>query len=545
MPARVRRRLRRSRTALSSTALFVLVMLVVALAAGVGLVYLYLLTPPSGPSVPIVNASLRVNGAASPTSLPAGFLGVNAVVTQPLSSANAAAVNSTEVRGVRWPGGNLAERFDPMAAAGAGVITNDSGRTTLAATSALTFVDWCRAVGCSAIVTLPAEIDDPGMAASIVGYYEHNLSFRPAEWEIGNEPAIWSHFGIAWSAWNLSQDQGPTPATFAAEVQQYVSAIRTVDSTTPIIGLGGVGTGSANETDWISAVVQKNGPSLSGVAIHLYPAGAGVSGETLGAFYQTIGGPGGLGPRVAADRAAIAAACSSCRLGLYVDEFNAAIGGNLTPYLSGYAMVPYIAAELTQGATLGVGSMDYWSLQASAPGAWLGTNGYPRPVYTLYSALFNDLPTGVLPCKVTAPDAGLFCLALTSSSPAPNATLVLTNLNASVGFRFNLSSSGFPVAKAYEAQLWNSTQPRPVATAWPAGSSPPWTLPPGGIGVWRAGAGAVFSVAASAAAHSENSATSPGSIVPNASVVKNCFTALVAGQIGSQRSSPRHRSFTA
>lgn len=535
MPAPGRRRRIRSRAAIAREVVFVLAMVVVAVAAGVGLLVLAEIDSTPGPPPTLVNATVRVSFGSVPVPLASSFFGVNTVATQPLTPAGAAAVNATEARLVRWPGGNLGERFNPLADGGAGILTNDSGRVTPPAATAGEFVSWCRTIGCTAIVTLPAEIDDPATASAIVSYYERNLSFRPAYWEIGNEPARWTHFGIPWSSWNLSQEQGTTPAGFALEVQKYVTAVRAVDSATPIVGLGGVGTGAGNETSWISSVVQVNGPNLSGLAIHVYPGGAGAPGESLSTFYSSFNGSGGLAARIPADRAAIAQGCSGCRVGLFVDEFNAATGGNLSGFLSTYAVVPYISAELIEGATLGLPGMAYWDLQGSTPGAWLDQNAAPRPVYSLYTELWAHLPLGTLPVRVSAPAPGLYALALVRPATGSNATLILTDLNANVAFRLNLFATGFPSTVPYESESWDPSTPSPYTDSWSAGSSANWTIPPGGIVVWRADSGGRFTGSPAVAGYSENSATSPGSIVPNASVVKNCLMPLVAGQIGIQR----------
>src|SRR4029077_6850449 len=109
----------------------------------------------------------------------------------------------------------------------------------------------------------PAEIDSPSTAAYDVAYTEQVLQFRPAYWEIGNEPAIWTHFQLPWSEWAPAQNLNATPVQFAQVVQRYVTAIHAVDPSAAIIGLGGVGTGAYGETPWITSTVRLNGPNLS------------------------------------------------------------------------------------------------------------------------------------------------------------------------------------------------------------------------------------------------------------------------------------------
>jgi hypothetical protein len=532
----------RSRSAIGRPAMIALFLAALILSIGILAVYLSPVAP--GPPVTgtVIAVTVHVNASAPPVSLGSSFYGVNAIAEHSLGPVTEAAVNATEARLVRWPGGDLGERYDPLADQGAGAIFNDSGGVNPAPASPAAFVAWCRSIRCAAIVTLPAEIDNATLAGAIVADYTQNFSFHPAYWEIGNEPARWTHFGIPWSSWSISQNSTVTPGVFAAEVQRYVTAIRAVDPTTPIIGLGGVGTGSTNEVQWISSVVSVNGPNLSAIAIHVYPAGAGVLGENLSSFYASLAGSASLPIRVPADRAAISAACSTCAVRLMVDELGAGTGANLSALLGGFPIVPYVAAEILQGARLGVGTMAYWSLESNFPGAWLDVNGTPRPSYPLYATLLAGLPDGVLPTEAVAAVSGLYALGFAEPGTGTNASLVVVNANPTVSFRLGPSTTGFPVTSPYQSESWNGSTSAPVSQSWGAGSTPIWTLPPGAVVVWRSSAGAHFALAHAALHYSENSSTSPGSIVPNASVVKYCLIALVTGQIGIQRSPAPQRS---
>jgi alpha-L-arabinofuranosidase len=235
-----------------------------------------------------VAASLGgLNGSS--VALDTGFLGVNLRADSAFSDASTSALNSTAVRMVRFPGGGLADRFDPLGQGDRGTIYNDSGATEVAGTSLDEFVRWCQSTACESILTLPAEIDNTSEVRAIVSYTETQLGFRPTYWEVGNEPARWEHFGIPWADWNISQTSTPTPAQFAAVVNGYVQAIRTIDPTTGIIGLGGLGRASSGQSAWISSVVGENGPNLSAIAIHVYPAGSGFPSADLAGWFGSLG----------------------------------------------------------------------------------------------------------------------------------------------------------------------------------------------------------------------------------------------------------------
>ncbi|MCI4360101.1 MAG: hypothetical protein L3J91_00195, partial [Thermoplasmata archaeon] len=246
---------------------------IVAVSAVFALVLtLLVLYPSSGPSPPtIVSVRAVVNTTAGPRNLGSEFWGVNVGPNVEPSTALADALARSPARVVRFPGGASGDEFNFTA----GTLTNDSGVAKPAVENLSEFSAWCRSVACEPILELPGEIDSPSTGAFYVAYAEQTLGVHPIAWEIGNEPALWSHFGVPWSGWTLAQRVTPTPSQYAQVVRAYVAAIRAVDATAPILGLPGVGTGEYQETAWINATVALNGPNLSGVAIHAYPAGAG------------------------------------------------------------------------------------------------------------------------------------------------------------------------------------------------------------------------------------------------------------------------------
>jgi len=454
-------------------------------AAVVGLGIYFAPSPPS-PTYPSTDLNVSLNSSGMSTPVPSNFLGVDLQATFSVSGPQGAAVTSSGIHLVRWPGGGLADRLDPLAANGSGLIYGGGGKPLVPATTAADFVLWCRSAGCQPIISLPGEIDEPSRAAAEVTYFVHALGFHPAYWEIGNEPGLWSHFGVDWTNWAPNQTAAPTPDQYAAEVASYIGAIRSVDTTTPIIGLPGIGTGGSDEPAWIAATVTANGPNISAVAIHVYPAGSNVGSGPLGEFFSGLTGSSGLPTRVAQDRAAIQVACPSCQIGLLVDEI--AVASGLTQSTTaGFAWIPFEAAEIIQALQTGVAGLGFWVAQGSYPGSWVSTGGSFQAIYSLFSPLLSPLPAVQLPVTVTSSAGEVFAIALGGNTSSPS-LVVVVDANATLALRVSLAGLGLSSTPG-ELWTWSNTSASPQGHSWGPASPPRWTIPPASVLVWRASTG--------------------------------------------------------
>jgi len=444
----------------------------VVLAAGL---YVTLPAHPAASVVPAVTATISVNASAVVAELPAGFLGSNVGSRVALGASDAAVLGATPITALRWPGGSTADEMNYTS----GLITDDEGQTTVAAENVSAFVGFCRSLACEAILQLPGEIDDPATAAYYVAYTERTLGFTPAYWEIGDEPSLWTHFGIPWSAWNPTQSTNATPASYAALVHAYIAAIRTVDPAARVVGLPGVGTGVFGETTWLTATVRENGPNLSAVGIHVYPAGNPPPGPaTLTDFYSNLSGPRSIAARVPADRAAIAAACPACGpIPLLVTEFGSGIeGGSFDAFVDGFPQVPFLASELIQMMTLNVSAAVVYEFESTRGGAFLDPGGPTFPLYGLYQGLLDRLPSEVIASSVRSSATGLFVLAARDGAGTETA-LLLDNANATTPIAVNLTGSGFPAGAPGSAWSYAAGDAAPV----PAGTgdlNARWTVAP-------------------------------------------------------------------
>jgi hypothetical protein len=421
------------------------------------------------PAVDNVSIGTQTIGSLAP------IWGVDLRPEYRVGSATTAEVQGTPITYVRWPGGAIADRFNMST----GAVYFPS---STAPTNESEFVTWCRSVGCQAILQVPGEIDSPSTAAWEVAYTEHRLGFSPAYWEIGNEPGLWTHFGQPWSAWKSSRTSTATPQTYAELVHQYIAAMRAVDPSIRIIGLPGVGLGAYFDPAWISSTVAVNGPNLSAVAIHVYPAQSGPSHPTLSAFFASLSGRSSISVRMVADDQAIAAACPTCGpIAVFVTELGSGSqgGGSWGSYMSGYPEVPFVAAELSQAVASNVTSTELYCLEGTYSGSLFGPTGRAHPLDLLYADLLSHLgPVGIA-TGVSGPVSGVYAI---GSEPAngSSASVMVVNTNVTSSVVLNLTGPGFPAAGSYSLWWWNSSSPV-VDSASGTGPTSHWTLPPLGI----------------------------------------------------------------
>lgn len=457
---------------------------------------------PMGPPVPgrpmplagatPFNTTLTVN--TSSVNLSGFFWGTTVTNEVHMLRGESDAVNATPSRVLVWPGAQAGDDYDPFTdthydqynAVGTHALTNESQ-----------FVQMCRATRCLAIMQVPAEINDPAFAARVVNYTETNLSFRPAFWMIGNEPELWIHWGQPWSQWlNGGYTTGPTPTQFGQEIIAYVKAIRTIDNSTPILGLpaSGCTCGSWTFPQWISAVLNVTGPLIQAVAFHEYPAGwLGTGDGSLGDFYGTLQTPANIPIRMAAARQAANASCPKCNVSVFISELGAALSWSAYgQYAAGFSGALSIASQITQGMDVNLTNVDLFATELDTTNSWFNVSGYARPDYALYSQILSHL--GPRAYAVSLP--GLYKTLYGIDTIAPkdggrqDLLVMNDNINRSIEFapHFAGNYSGAPV----EVWSWNGSihktagnfttwvepfTPNPVPTFYPFGLPADYVLP--------------------------------------------------------------------
>jgi hypothetical protein len=425
-------------------------------------------------------ASLTV-GTNTVHSLSTAYWGVNGGVYYTMSGSLNSYLTSSAISYVRYPSGRAADAYDYQS----NLVYHDDHSTYSPPNGLAKFVSWCKSVHCHAILGLPAEIDNPTLASAEVKYVEQTLRFHPNYWEIGNEPAQWKHFRIAWSHWHTTDTATVTPTGFGQVVAAYAKAIHAVDRYAHLIGLPGVGTGAKGETTWIGDVVHAAGHQISAVAVHVYPAGhknAQYGTETQ--FFQSLTDPSSLQVRLPADEKAIRAACSTCTgIKILATEIGSAStgsgtsGGNYGRFMSHFPLVPYVAAEVVQGMRDGLAGMNLYAYFTPYLGSVINyVSGHPDPIYYFYKDLAPHLALDVLPTSVRSWAWGVYAVATTNPSTHMT-TLLVANTNTGSSIDLGLGGSGFPLAGEGGVWAWSGSTTQPVYHSYGSGLPRSWTLP--------------------------------------------------------------------
>ena len=348
----------------------------------------------------------------------------------------------------------------------------------------------CRAISCHAIFTVPGEINDPSFGAYEVWYTEQVLNFHPADWEIGNEPYKWEHFGQAWPQWNRTSTGPPSNVTYAEVVHAYIASMKLVDPTLRFIGLPGTGAGTHPDEPWINATVEINGPNLSAVAIHDYPGESGPTNATLFGFYQTLTKARTyMVTRIANDQRQLRTSeanisCTTCHIQFFVDEFGAGTrGGTWEPFMHTYAEVPYITAELLMMSESNVSNAEVFELRSGYNGSLFGPLGLPFPLDSLYSQVLGHYDIFPLNTSLAGTTGGIF--AGVSESPSSNSmTLLAVNTNLTQSVELDVAGGVFPGDGTYAVWREGNSTSAPngtVSQTFGYQSSASWVVPPLGV----------------------------------------------------------------
>jgi len=439
-------------------------------------------------TVVVVTIAPRLVGTNSPTI--AGTLSVGGIVAYPpatfwalgthaqkINDHNLSSViNETPIDMFRFGGGGDTTNVT------SGVSYSDNGTPSPTGPSAdAAFTTFCRWRGCHSIITVPGEINDPGAAAVTVRYVEQTLGLRPDYWSIGNEPNTWVHYGIPWTSWKTSDASTPTPLEYAKTVQRDIAAMRSVDPTIQVIGIQS-SVGGTYAASWITPLVQVNGPNLAAIAYHSYPANVAAEDGSLSGFLSNafrLGFPHDY--RVTESE--VHAACPSCSIPVFVDEFNGAGLGIDNVYDQEYADVPIVAAAVAGGLQVNATQFSFFDLQgigSLSNFGLLGPDGSPRPSFVLYSTFFHNLSMAAI--ENTSVLGGPGGVAAVVGTNATTTSLLVANTNATAGLQLSLNGTVFADGNAATVYEWNPNEPAPnVTTVLVGGLSTTWLVPPEGV----------------------------------------------------------------
>ncbi len=438
------------------------------------------------------NTTLSFN--TSSVNLSGEFWGTTVSNEVHLLRGEQSAVNATPARVLVWPGAMAGEDYDPFTETH---YATDSGAATPALTTEAQFVQFCEAIHCTAIMQVPAEIDDPSFAEAIVNYTERNLSFTPAYWMIGNEPELWEHWQVPWADWGSEYTNGPSPTEFGHEVVAYVDAIRQVDNSTPILGLpaSGCTCGYWTYAQWISGVLSVTGDKIQAVAFHEYPAGwLGTGDGSLTDFYETLQSAANIPTRIVAARAAVRSACPGCNVSVFVSELGSALSWSAYgQYAAGFSGALSIASQITQAMDYNVSNVDLFASELATTNSWFAPSGSARPDYALYTGILPHLGTESYSVDVPGLSNTLYGIATVDPADHDREDLLVVNDNITQSIDFAPGFAGGLGTGPVEEYAWNGSihdskanrttwvepyTPEPVPTELPGGLPESYVLPP-------------------------------------------------------------------
>jgi hypothetical protein len=433
--------------------------------------------PPPTPALPTDTVSITDQRTGNLSQ----FWGAG--VEPPASLANATAeVQGTPLGWYEWPAGQLADFYN--------MTTGQLwwyGKAYAYGPNESQFVQWCESIACHAILAVPGEIDNLSTVLWDVRYTVDVLHFQPAYWEIGCEPYSWTHLGISWPNWTTSNDVHVNATSYAELVHSFIPPMKTVDPSMKFIGLPGVGAGPRPDTPWLNATVDLNGPNISAISIHDYPAESGPVGGTLAGFMQTLVGATSVSARITTDEQAIRAACPTCKhaIRFFVSEFGSGTssGGSWQPFMQTYPEVPFITGELILMMDSNVTNADMYDLSSVYNGSLFNLTGVPRALDSLYTQILPHFDSLRVSSNSTGAVGGVFASAA-ESLQNHSLTVLAVNTNTTQSVDLKIAGQLFPSDGSYSVWRADNSTTSPDGTYLNGsgfGNASNWVLPPLGV----------------------------------------------------------------
>ncbi|MET7330931.1 cellulose binding domain-containing protein [Nonomuraea sp. NPDC005650] len=229
---------------------------------------------PTPPASAATTATVSVDAGQTLATIPAAGVGMNVAVWDGRMNdpATSTLLKDAGVKAVRYPGGGYADGYhwQTHTVEGGGYVAPNTGFDAYVATS--------RAAGAQPVVTANYGSGTAQEAADWVRYANVTKGYGIKYWEIGNEVYGNGHYG---AEWELDKHASKSPATYATNLLDYVTAMKAVD---PTIKIGAVLTtpgnwpdgvvGPGDTMDWNRTVMSIAGPRIDFVIVHHYPNSA-------------------------------------------------------------------------------------------------------------------------------------------------------------------------------------------------------------------------------------------------------------------------------
>jgi hypothetical protein len=243
-------------------------------AAGMSAAPLAAAGPAAAAAPATVNVSVNANEGQG--TIPATAYGLNSAVWD--SQMNVPQVQGllqqAGVKMLRYPGGSYGDIYNWQN-------NTAPGGFVAPGTDFDSFMGTVKKIGAQPMIIANYGTGTPAEAAAWVQYANITKGYGAKYWEIGNEIYGNGYYGADWEADNHASK---SPATYAANVLAYASAMKAVD---PSIKIGAVLTlpgnwpdsvvGASDSSDWNKIVLAAAGSAIDFVIVHWYPNGTGAA----------------------------------------------------------------------------------------------------------------------------------------------------------------------------------------------------------------------------------------------------------------------------
>jgi hypothetical protein len=451
--------------------IWVVVALVLAVAVLLPLTQGISLSPPQVNKATAITATLNVG--ASTTLLTRGFFGVDGATSPPQAFVKNPALggylNSTPIGFIRYSAGedecNITTDTSWSAGLLGGVATPNGCAYDIAA-----FAAWCDSTTphCESDIGLAGENNNSAEDGYYAQYIVDTLGFQPTYWSIGNEPFGWTHYGIPWKDWKITDDSVPTGVGYAVDVRNAIAAVRAVDPGAQFIGIQSYW---CPDTYYTVPVAMIDGNSIGAVACHLYP-NAGTPTPTAAQYFSTLIGPQNISSNYYALQQNLQGLCTNCSsLPIQISELQGGPPNTPAPQDRQFYGAVWLAASLVQALNAGISSVQVYDLQGGVGCGYCMLNGtdVPDPQGLLFSDVLSNLMDGhpVFNVSVSSGDGNLWATMI-HNYPANSTQVLFVNANVSHPETFALSTRYFTSGQPGSIISWNSSTGTPKTANYAA-----------------------------------------------------------------------------
>jgi hypothetical protein len=344
------------------------------------------------------------------------------------------------------------------------------------------FKAWCtsRGASCVSIIDLPGENNNTGEDVNMANYIVHTVGFQPTYWALGDEPELWTHYGIPWSQWRSTDATNATMVAYSVELRTVIAAVRAVDPAGKWIGVqSDCGQCSLN---YIKTVARIDGTRIAAMAFHTYPSER-LTNVSLAQFFRPLYGHTNISTSYTRIRADIANQCPNCStMPIFITEYNSGPGWGPTNFAGSYPNAAFLAASEIQALRANVSMLTIYALQGTGPGFdWVMMNGTDAlgPQGVLYGSLLEKMAIGTVEGVTIRSTAKNLWGVITYHGPEKTFLFVNANVTHSVDLTLGGALKMLNGTLA-TVSTWQSGQASPV-TITVSALSRGYVVPVGGI----------------------------------------------------------------